>query len=493
MLKIGWASRDVSTNAPVGIGGQKYERISTGSYDPTTVTVLLMEDGKDHVIFCSGDFTSITQELIHEVRETVANKVPEVDARKIILNGTHTHTAPRYQSESIYDKAPHDRVKIDPPEKYRRFLVTSIADAVKEAYEGRTEGTFSYGYGTASVACHRRSVYFNDQSADNKLTTYAVNGHGVMYGKTDKPDFSGFEGAVDTNVYLLYTFDKEGELTGAIINVPCPSQCTGHQSFTSADYWHETRELIRAKHGNIYILPQCAASGDLSPRPLYGYEALDRKSRLKYADDPKVKDFHEPFMYYTRRVIAENIAHAFDECLEWASKEKIAEASIEHHTEILALDAWRVTEEEYELALRNYADFLKIPFRETNDPYEDFKENTALSGQLARCEKVIARYEKKAAFVDTEIHVLKLGAIAFVSCPFELFLDYQHRIQGRSPFVQTFIIELAGSDTEAMGYLATQRAAENKGYRAIMYSCRVSPEGGQKLVEKSLEILNGMR
>ena len=493
MLKIGWASRDVSTNDPVGIGGQKYERISKGSYDPTTVTVLIMDDGKDQVIFISGDFTSITDELLREVRAAVGEKVSAVDVKKIIFNGTHTHTAPRYQSKSVYDKAPHDLVRIDPPEKYRRFLVENIADAVKEAYENRAEGSFSYGYGTASVAFHRRSVYFNDQSANNELTTYAVNGHGVMYGKTNKSDFSGFEGAIDTNVYLLYTFDSRGKLTGAIVNVPCPSQCTGYQSFTSADYWHETRELIRAKHGNIYILPQCAASGDLSSRPLYGYEALDRKSRLKYADDPKAKDFKEPFMYYTRRIIAENIAHAFDECLEWASNEKITDASIEHRAEILALDAWRVTEEEYELARRQYADFSEIPIKETDNPYADFVTNTELSGQLSRCEKVISRYEEDADFVDTEVHVLKIGEIAFVSCPFELFLDYQHRIQGRSPFVQTFIVELAGSETKAMGYLATKRAAENKGYSAIMYSCRVSPDGGQKLVEKCLEYLKEIK
>ena len=493
MLKIGWASRDVSTNDPVGIGGQKYERISQGSYDPTTITVLAMEDGSDQVFFISGDFTSITQELLTEVRAAVAEKTSAVDVKKIIFSATHTHTAPRYASHSIYDKAPHDRVRIDPPEKYRKFLVDRVADAVMESYENRAEGSFSYGYGTATVACHRRSVYFNDQSANNALTTYAVNGHGVMYGKTNKADFSGFEGAIDTNVYLLYTFDQSGKLTGAIVNVPCPSQCTGHQSFTSADYWHETRELIRQKHGDIYILPQCAAAGDLSPRPLYGYEALERKNRLKFIGDEKVRDFKEPFVYYTRRIIAENIAHAFDECLEWASRERIEDASIKHRTEIFALDAWRVTEEEYDLALRNYADFSKIPFKETDDPYADFEENTELSGQLARCEKVIRRYEENADFVDTEVHVLKIGEIAFVSCPFELFLDYQHRIQGRSPFVQTFMVQLAGSETSAMGYLATERAAKNKGYSAIMYSCRVSPYGGQTLVEKSLEILEEIK
>ena len=46
MLNIGWASRDVSTKEPVFISGQHHERISKGSCDPTTITVLVIDDGK---------------------------------------------------------------------------------------------------------------------------------------------------------------------------------------------------------------------------------------------------------------------------------------------------------------------------------------------------------------------------------------------------------------------------------------------------------------
>ncbi|MBQ8605907.1 MAG: hypothetical protein IJ408_04150 [Clostridia bacterium] len=106
MLKIGWASRDVSTNEPVGITGQAYERISSGSVDPTTVTVLLMEDGKDQVVFISGDFTSITAQLLKEVKAAVQVKAHEVMVEKILFNATHTHSSPRYQETARYDYAP---------------------------------------------------------------------------------------------------------------------------------------------------------------------------------------------------------------------------------------------------------------------------------------------------------------------------------------------------------------------------------------------------
>ena len=298
-MLIGWSSKDVSSNERVTITGQAFERISTGVFDPTTITVLVMDDGKDNVIFISGDFTGITTELIREVKTAVSEKAPEIDTSKIIFNATHTHTAPRYQSltNGGYDKAPRDKVDIYPPDKYRAFLVEQVSDAVAEAYKGREEGSFSYGYGSAAVAIHRRATYFNDRSVNNDAkNTYGVNGHAVMYGGTNIEDFSGYEGTIDTKAYLLYTFDKNDKLTGAIVNINCPSQCTELETFISADYWHDTREMIRERHGNIYILPQCAAAGDQSPHILHGSAEFNRKNALKFGDDPKAAQFLRPWL-----------------------------------------------------------------------------------------------------------------------------------------------------------------------------------------------------
>lgn len=498
-MLIGWSSKDVSSTERVTITGQAFERISTGVFDPTTITVLVMDDGKDNVIFISGDFTGITTELIREVKTAVSEKAPEIDTSKIIFNATHTHTAPRYQSltNGGYDKAPRDKVDIYPPDKYRAFLVDSVSDAVTEAWSGREEGSYSYGYGSAAVAIHRRATYFNDRSVNNDAkNTYGVNGHAVMYGGTNIEDFSGYEGTIDTKAYLLYTFDKNDKLTGAIVNINCPSQCTELETFTSADYWHDTREMIRERHGNIYILPQCAAAGDQSPHILHGSAEFNRKNALKFGDDPKAAQFLRPWEYYNRKVIAERIAHAFDECLEWASREKITDVPITHVTKTVSLDAWKVTEEEYKTALENYEACKNQEFVCTDDPEADFKENTRISSNISRYEGVISRYEAGLTRRNAEIHVLKIGDIAFASNPFELYTDYQHRIQARSPFTQTFIVQLASSDVESApgtGYLPTARAAANKGYSAIMFSCTVSPEGGQELVEETLTVLNEIK
>ena len=55
--------------------------------------------------------------------------------------------------------------------------------------------------------------------------------------------------------------------------------------------------------------------------------------------------------------------------------------------------------------------------------------------------------------------------------------------------MQTFAIQLAAA-TDCSGYLCTAPAAENMGYSANIYSCQVSPKGGDTLVEETVAELN---
>ena len=84
--------------------------------------------------------------------------------------------------------------------------------------------------------------------------------------------------------------------------------------------------------------------------------------------------------------------------------------------------------------------------------------------------------------------------IAFVTSPFELYMDFMHRIQARSPFMQTFNVQLADNDWEPdCGYLATQRGVDGGGYSSSRYCNAVSPDGGQQLVEATLATLRKLK
>ena len=167
-LKIGWASRDVSTTKPVDIPGQFNIRVSTGIIDPITVTALVIDGGDDIAIFLSGDFVSIEPYLVTEVRAEIAKRLPGFPVEKIVMSCTHTHAGASYyknsSSMSTPDEVPHPGIEIADSNEYRAFLVKQIADAIGEAYARRAPGAIAYGYGYAVAGHSRRVVYFDDLS-----------------------------------------------------------------------------------------------------------------------------------------------------------------------------------------------------------------------------------------------------------------------------------------------------------------------------------------
>ena len=89
--------------------------------------------------------------------------------------------------------------------------------------------------------------------------------------------------------------------------------------------------------------------------------------------------------------------------------------------------------------------------------------------------------------VETEIHTMRLGNIAFATNPFELFLDYGNKIKARSLAEQTFLIQLANG---AEGYLPTKKAEDGGHYSAFISSGMVGHQGGDQLVRETLNDIN---
>ncbi len=503
-LTIGWAARDVSTTKPVNIPGQFHMRISQGIIDPITVTALVVDDGADSVIFLSADIVVIRSYVLDKIRAKVAQINADIPVLKLVMNATHTHAGPTtygdnpdFQSGSSTaspNEIPDSGLEIASADAYQDFFVTQTAEAIAEAYAKRTPGGIAYGYGYAVVAHSRRVVYFDDLSKRPGAvvnSTSEVNGHAAMYGKTNDPMFSHYEAGADHFINLLYTFDADKKLTGAIINVPCPSQNSEQEWRLSASFWHETREAIRAQHGNIFILPQSAAGGDLAPRTLHYKKAEARRYQLKYGTE-NPKNIGE---YFTRKDIAERIACAFNEVLSWAKQDIKTALPIQHVVQTIKLSKRLLTQDDYEQAKSELQKQEALPFKTDGTPTEKLVANSQLVSGRNRYRRIIARYETQTAEpkLPMELHVVRIGDIAFASNRFELYMDFQHRIQARSPFEQTFIIQLCGTPGPYGGtYLATERGAWGRGYSASLYCNEVSPQGGQELVDETVMILNDL-
>ena len=495
-VKIGWSKKEISTQEATSLPGQMYLRISEGVHDPLYATVLCVDggEGQDCLFFCTCDVVVLRGGVIEQTRKKVAAIRPEIPVENILMGATHTHAGgcTTDTPETSPDGSP-----IFPGAKYREFFTDQCAAAIVEAWDTRKEGAIGYGYGFAVVGHSRRTIYLNDQGVANPAAV-APNGHGVMYGNTAKDDFSHYEAGTDPYLNLMFTFDAQHKLTGIVANVPCPSQLSEHFRKMSADFWNEVRQLVAKEYGeNVYVLPQCAAAGDLSPRTLHYKQAQIRRMELKYGltyDLSKVRehgiDEYNKVMS-ERYDIAERIMDGIRDVYSWARKDIRSDVTVRHIVKQVPLSRRLVSDtektecedniEKMRALIPDPAASTPEEYRVAMSHYESIKNRNA---------RAIERWKSRNedTTMDMELHVARIGDISFATNRFELYMDYMHRIQARSPFIQTFVIQLAGD--EGGSYLATQRGAANKGYSASLFCNQVSYEGGQELVEHTLDLLH---
>ena len=135
---------------------------------------------------------------------------------------------------------------------------------------------------------------------------------------------------------------------------------------------------------------------------------------------------------------------------------------------------------------------MEEPFVFDGTPEENLKANSRIMSGRGRYKRLIKKYEDNllSTTAPMEAHIITLGPVAFASNQFELFQDFQHRIQARSPYIQTFIVQLAAQPEVNNGtYLPTERALEGRGFGASIYDNLVTPEAGQILVEETVNAL----
>jgi hypothetical protein len=450
-LHVGGATVSITPDRPVALAGQMHTRIARSVESPVSATALALEsrDGDkpiDQAILVSCDLVSIDAAVLDQVRKRVKDRLPDVDARKLVLSATHTHTAP-VMKEGDYE-IPEDGVMS--PAEYAEFLAARVADAIVRAWESRRPGRVGWGLGHAVLAQNRRSVY--------------ADGRAQMYGPTERPDFRGIEGSEDQGVEVLCFWDGAGKLLATAINVACPAQEVEGRSAVNADFWHEVRESLRARYGkDLLVLAWTGAAGDQSPHLMYRKRAEERMQALRGLT--RLQEL-------SRRIVA-----AWDEAYEGARKEQHSDAVLVHKVATIELPGRMVTETEAAEARSKVEVLSKEP------------RNRRL---VVWHGNVVKRYERQQAGTvepfAMELHAIRLGDVAIATNVFELFTEFGIQIKARSRALQTFVIQLAGPGT----YVPTGRAARGGGYSAIAESNLVGPEGGQVLADRTVELVNSL-
>ncbi|HML67018.1 MAG TPA: hypothetical protein PKA81_01380 [Clostridia bacterium] len=479
-IRIGWAQTDLTPDRPVWMIGQMYHRISEYVRDPITATALALDNGEAQAVFVSLDMTEVPLHAMKQLKtklETLDGLVFE----NISFGVTHTHNSTdfnedfmRLDNENVFGADILPELSFPDDVLYGKeaqiYLVEKLADLISRAWLSRQPGGISAAHDYAAVSFSRRAVFSREDGEET-----------VMYGDCSDESFLRFEPGGDTAVELLYTWNLEGALTGVAINVPCPSQVFELHRFLSADYWGFVRTDVQKAFGDIFVLPLCGAAGDLSPIDLVQISKHNKQELLIWGGQAE-----EVLRNFNMEAICEGISARLLEAVKRgyhrAGQEIDYQPAFRHECLHLELPLRLVPRDVFEASLAEVRRIQQVFSRDNRMTTRDVVQAFEPQGDVLRW-----YMQQETATFPCVSHVVRIGRIAIATNPFELFSEFAQRMKSRAMAEQLFVVQLSNG---IGGYLPSSSAVCGGSYSSKPASTFCGPDGGDMLVERTLEVVN---
>ncbi|MCF6310869.1 MAG: hypothetical protein L3J39_00305 [Verrucomicrobiales bacterium] len=427
-LQIGAVSKIINPKIGDWVQSASVKKRATAIHGNLEANGLYLSDGKMQVLLVSCDLGGLEPPRVKAMREAMG-LAAGIPPRNIIISATHTRGPVVLRSNYLM---PVDTAYLD---KLQGWLVELAQEAVQSASPGK----IGWGKGVAQIGYNRRICF--------------ADGTHVMHGDTRRKDFAGLEGPDDPQHVALFAVNAEGKLIAVVQhNTTHPTITWGGSVFT-ADFPGESRRMLREELGNIPMLYLNGAQGDVSwkdalnPRKETPEQSIERLGRLMADETLRL---YKSVKYQSHPILR----HSFEDLevkVRLPKPERLAEAR-----KVLA----RIDAGENIRGMKMIMAFGAVHLQEL------YGENP----------------------VDTlPIHVLRIGDLALVTQPCELYSQFGLDIKRRSPASITAIVGLADG---YCGYCPTIHGILGGGYTGDPISwTRLEPYAGYKIVESASKML----
>ena len=414
-------------------------RISTGYLDDLFVECTALNDGMGNTLLLfTSDLQNSRIEITSEIRKRISEQtgVPE---DHILMTATHTH------SSVALGKAGSVEAVTRFVETYKEKIVLVGTQAIADLKPAKIY------WGVADCSGYNFvKHYFTDLGETV----------GDNYGMTHKGKIVRHTTEANGNMYLL-KLEREGAKDICLMNWRAHATLTGGSTKTdiSADFVSPLRETIEEELG-------CYAS-------YYQGEAgnMNAKSRIE-SEDPYTR-LGSDYVAYGRE-LAGHVIEALKGELTPVNYGPITtiqttfSGKVNHSQDSLLGEAQRIS---------NY-------FKDTNDLDGANMQALAVGiSSLYACHQVVKKASLGLTF-EIEIHATRIGDLAFLHCPNEVFDSLGMMIREGSPTEYLFIM---GYSNEYNFYIPSQYGYEYGSYEA---DCSYYQAGeGEKLVAKMVSLL----
>ena len=428
-LKAGSATKVINCNIGDHISGQLHPRICKEIRDDLEANVLYLSDGQESVLLISCDLLWLERKVVVDVVSAIEQKTG-VPTRSVIIGCTHTHDGP-----DTAGLLPDVAVNEEYLGNLKEWLVQAAVQAVERAKPAR----LGYAAGHAHIGYNRRTCW-EDRTHR-------------MYGDTRKPGFTGLEGPDDSRHTVLFAVDENNGVIGIVHNNTCHSTCLESECFASADFPGQARKYIRDAIGpDVPVLYLQGASGDISP-----WDLLRPERRVN--GQQRMKEIGNLLAGETLRLM---------------HKAEITDSPVLRTAcEECAVDVRIPTEEQIKEAEKIVSEGVD----------KSNRWQYVLKSSLLR---LCSEFKKKPVEM-IPVHAVRIGQLAIVTNPCELYCQFGLDIKKRSPAGNTMVVQLANG---GVGYCPTYYGYLGGGYSGeTVYWCRLEPAAGYKIVDTSAKLL----
>jgi neutral ceramidase len=426
MLKAAAACLDITPPLGTPIPGYFHERRAGAVHDPLFARAFALERQGTGIAVVVCDLIGVKRAYLDRAKERIAATVG-LSPEQVLICCTHTHTGAATGDDAYTD-----------------FLIGRIADAVRLAWERREPAEVGWGSAAEERVVFNRRYRMKDGSVQTNP--------GIGNPEVVEP-----VGPVDPELGVLCLRRPGGGTIGLLANyslhyVGIPEDA---QSI-SADYFGYFGQMVQRLRGESFVAALSnGACADINNIDVLG--------------GARPKNDH---YQHTERVAARIAAAAIWAWHEMPFTDDVLLGAA--MTEVSLKRRPLPTEEERARA------------REIEARVEARQPVTM--GERAFAGRVVRRLTDAPAEIQTWVQALRIGDLALVSAPGELFVELGLAIKQQSPFGQTLVLELAN---DSVGYLPTRRAYEEGAYEPE--ASLFGPGVGEQIAETALGLLERLR
>ena len=421
---------------PIGVnlaGFAARDHGAEGIHDDLRCKALVLDVGDAPVCLITNDLIGIGLEQAAGIRAGV-EQATGIPAARVLVNASHTHSGPALRAAGGVFR---------PAEAYARLLDRTIIGTAKMAADARRPAWLAYARVPVQVGINRREW---------------VDGR-VLLGRNP-------EGPIAPYVDVARLTSEAGEPLAILFSHAAHPVVMGPDSYLiSADYPGAAQALIERLYPGAVALFAQGCSGNINADPRGTFEVVSRLGMVLGAAAVRGVEEAEPLEVDVLGVASEPFE------LPLAEPPPLAEAEARLAEQQKLWDEAQAAGDEQRARLR--------------------KPLVAWAERVAK----LAREGVTAPTTPFPLQALRIGELAIIGLPGEVFVEYQLNLDAASPFAHTIVL---GYTNGVQCYLPTEAAIPEGGYEvveSIQYfgATQVSPRAEQALLVAGSDLLQRLR